>query len=80
MSSITSFVAEGVTIKIDYSGGEYAIYVGEALPGTLASQARWRIKKLTYDGNNNVTDIQWAEGEAIKFTVEWDERASYTYK
>ena len=77
--SITSFSSEGVTTKIDYDGGTNAIYIGECMPGTATSNTKWRIKKLTYDGNNNVTDIKWANSEAIKFTVEWDLRTGYSY-
>ena len=76
---ITKFSSEGVTTKIDYDGGTNAIYIGEALPGTLTSNSKWRIKKLTYDGNNNVTDIKCANGEALSFTVEFDDRTTYTY-
>lgn len=79
MSQVVSFNSEGVTIKLDYDGGTNAIFIGEAMPGTLTSNARWRIRKLTYDGNDHVTDVQWANAEAIKFTVKYDDRASLNY-
>ena len=55
-----------------------ALYVGETQPGNAKGSALWRIKKITYDGSNFVTDIQWASG-VNTFTKEWDERASYYY-
>ena len=79
MADLTSFSHEAMTVEIDYVGGDFAIFIGEAMPGTLTSVAKWRIKKLTYDGSNHVTKIQWANAEAISFTVEWDDRASLTY-
>lgn len=67
-----------LTQKIDYSGGTNAIYIGEALPGSATSAAAWRIKKLTYDGNNNVTDVQWSPNFNI-FGDIFDNRASLSY-
>lgn len=64
------------TQKIAYTG-DHVEYVGQASPGTTASEAKWSIKKLTYSGSH-VTDIQWANGDnGFKFI--WDDRASYTY-
>ena len=65
------------TLAIEYSGGN-AIYVGEAAPGTSKSEGAWRIKKITYDSNNNATDVQWANGDD-KWDKIWDNRASYSY-
>ena len=77
--SIENLSSSGVTTKIDYDGGTNATYIGETPSGTATSVALWRIKKLTYDVNNNVTDIQWANKEPVKFTVIWDNRASLNY-
>lgn len=63
--------------KMEYSGTN-VIYIGEAQPGSATSSAVWRIKKLTYNAQNMVTDIQWAGGNA-KFDKIWNNRASYTY-
>ena len=65
------------TQKIEYSGGA-AIYLGYAAPGSATSAASWAIKKITYDGSNQATDIQWAGGSAA-FTKIWDNRAGYSY-
>ena len=79
MTSVYQLNTVGTTIKLDYDGGTNAIYVGECPPGTATSANFWRIKKLTYDANDNVTDVKWASKEAIAFTVNWDGRAGYTY-
>lgn len=38
-----------------------AEYVGFAVPGTARTDARWLIKKITYDGNGRTTDVQIAK-------------------
>ncbi len=58
--------------------GENPIFVGDALPGSSKASSVWRIKKLTYDSDNNVTDIQWANGSNA-FSFIWDDRASLSY-
>lgn len=52
-------------------------YIGDASPGTPTSSAKWRIKKLTYLGNN-VTATTWAKGNAL-FDKVWDNMTTYTY-
>lgn len=63
-------------IKIDYSGGTNPIYVAWAIPGTATSVAKWKIIKLTWDGNDNPTALQHAN-DAPGFNYEYDERATY---
>lgn len=65
-----------LTVKMEYSGSN-PIYIGEAKPGTATSSAGWRIRKLTYSGEN-VTDIEWADGD-IEFNNIWDNRDSLSY-
>ncbi len=65
------------TTKIEWSGGN-PIYVGEAVPGTLVTEAKWRIKKITWDGDGNPTDIKWADSVKT-FTKVWNSRGDYTY-
>ena len=79
MSEYYTAISKGVTVKLDYDGGENVIYFGETIPGTAVSKSFWRIRKFTYDGNDNVTDIKWANANALTFTVKWDDRATYTY-
>ena len=67
---------------LDYAGGTSPIYIGWATPGVPTSAAKWKIRKLTYDGNGNVTQIQYANGD-VGFTQIWDNRATsslITYK
>lgn len=63
---------------LDYNGGTNPIYIGVAAPGTATSDALWQIKKLTYDGNNNPTNILAANG-TTEFSQVWDNRASLSY-
>lgn len=77
-------VAQGTTPWI-VSSGIYNVfldeasatitYVGEANPGTAASAASWRIKRLDSTSGLLVT---WAEGDS-DFDKVWDDRASYSY-
>lgn len=70
--------ADSLNLKIDYDGNSNPIYIGIAAPGTLTSAAFWQIRKLTFDGNNNVTTIQYANGSPL-FDQVWDDRTSITY-
>ena len=53
------------------------IYIGEALPGTASSEAKWRIKRVDQQTGDDY-DIIWADGTA-EFTKVWDDRLSLTY-
>ena len=63
---------------LDYSGGAQPIYIGWATPGVATSRPAWKIRKLTYDVNGNVTQIQYASGD-VGFNQIWDNRTSLTY-
>jgi len=63
--------------QVDYSGGQYPIYIGVAASGSETSAAAWQIRKFAYDGNNNVTSIKYAATGAADQI--WDNRASLTY-
>lgn len=65
-------------IEIDYLAGTNPIYVGWALPGSTILEQKWRICKLTFDGNNNPTAINWADGTNQYIKV-WNDRATYSY-
>lgn len=62
--------------RIAYSGS-LPEYIGEAYPGYATDEARWRIKKLTYDGSS-VTQIDWANSSTA-MSFKWDSRTSYAY-
>lgn len=68
-----------------YDVNNNLIYAGFAIPGTATSSANWQIRKLSYDVNDNLTDIKWpqfpyAGGIASReYKFVWDDHASYTY-
>ena len=68
----------GYTKAFDYDGSNNMIYLGVTLPGTPKASAGWRIAKFTYDGSNNLTDIQYAGG-SHKFAYVWNDRVTYSY-
>lgn len=55
-----------------------AKYIGYGPPGSLTSQAVWRILRMTYDANDNPTVVEWANGN-INFVNIWDDRAGLSY-
>ncbi len=69
---------DGLIARFDYDSGTVPIYIGKAKPGTGEDELGWRIMKLTYDGNDNITAINFASS-SNGYAFEWDERASYTY-
>ena len=66
------------TMILDYVGGANPIYVCRSLPGTASSAASWQICKLTWNGSNNPTNVQWADGNS-NFDNVADNRASLSY-
>ena len=58
-------------LKIAYSGLNPQ-YVGEATRGTATTDSSWTILKITYDGSNNPTVLQTADGA-------WDSRGALSY-
>ncbi len=62
----------------DYQGGINLIYKGFARPGSGTDAPVWQIAKLTYDGNNNVTMVQWPKNSSGAVTnfyeFVWDDR------
>jgi len=66
------------TVRIEYDANSNPIYLGEAGVGVATSEAKWRIRKLTYDANSNLLSITWANGNT-KYTNVWDDRAILTY-
>lgn len=69
---------EDYTVLVDYSAGVNPVYIGKSARGTPTSVARWQIKKVTYDANDNVTSIKWAD-KSNAFEKVWDDRASYDF-
>ena len=52
-------------------------YLGQALPGASSGAASWRIQKLTFGGDGDVSS-QWADGDS-NFDNVWTDRASLSY-
>ena len=52
-------------------------YIGEANPGTATSAASWRVRKLDFGVDGDVT-VTWADGNS-NFDNIWDNRASLSY-
>lgn len=61
--------------RVDFISDDVA-YVGYAEPGSLTSSPAWRIKKVTFAGDD--VTIQWADGTDDYIKV-WDNRSSYAY-
>ncbi len=68
-----------LTKRIDFVDASNFIYVGEALPGTAETAAKWRIKRLnTEAGLDGDIEILFANGNP-SFNNRWDERLTLTY-
>lgn len=70
--------ASNLALQLHYDGSSNPIYIGIAKPGTATSAAFWQIRKLTFDGGNNVTSIKYASGSP-DFNQIWDDRAGLSY-
>ena len=61
--------------RVDFVGSSI-IYKAEAIPGTLETEAGWRIRKITFIAED--IKEEWAEG-TIDFNKIWSSRTSYIY-
>ena len=64
------------TVRIDFVS-DSAMYRGEADPGASESDAKWRIKYVTFGADGDVTEL-WAGGTA-DFNKVWADRLTLTY-
>lgn len=64
--------------KTDYDIYGNPVYVGKAMIGSSASASAWQIKKIVYDINFNITDVQYANSSET-FDKIWNNRTSYIY-
>jgi len=67
--------SKGLATQIDQATANL-MYVGEAAPGSAASSAVWRIKRMSQSGDQ--TTIEWADGDS-GFNNIWNNRASLSY-
>lgn len=65
-------------ILISYDANNNAQYVGQARAGAATSSGLWRIKLLTYNASNLLTNVQWPSASPA-YAFVWDSRATYTY-
>ncbi len=65
-------------VAMSYNANGDIEYLGRATVATSSASAGWQIRKLTYDGSNNLTGWGYASGN-ILFDKIWDNRASYVY-
>jgi hypothetical protein len=72
---VQHYIAYGLALRVAVPTAG-TTYVGEALPGTGETTAKWRIKKIVESGSN--VTITWAGGTDA-FASRWDQRASLTY-
>jgi len=66
------------TTLIDYNSNNDIEYIGTALPSSLVDNGSWRIIKLVYDSNYNISSAKYAQGVST-FTNVWTTRSSYSY-
>jgi hypothetical protein len=68
------------TILYEYDSDDNLVYLGKAKPGNNSNTDKsiWQIRKYTYDANDNVTSMLWADGNVLYDNI-WDNRASLTY-
>lgn len=62
--------------RVDFTS-DTVLYKAEAAVGSLESAAAWRIRKIVFGNDNDVTET-WASGSA-NFDKVWADRLSYTY-
>ena len=71
--------ASNLNIQIEYDGSNNPIYLGFAAPGSLTTEAKWQIRFLTFDVNNNITTVSYANGTP-NFDKKWSLRTTdYVY-
>lgn len=58
---------------------EYTLYKGKANPGTLNSEAGWKITKVTISPVDDDSIESWANGTSDQDKI-WDDRTTYTYQ
>lgn len=72
-----AFGVTGEPIVIDviaYDANGNPEYIGVALQGASASDAKWRVKKLFWDAGSNYLKSLFSKPNQV-----WDNRASLTY-
>ena len=68
---------DDMAVRWDYASSTTR-YQGHASPGSLTSQAVWRIKRMTFDSSSRHTITEFADSDGNYNNV-WDNRATLTY-
>ena len=81
-SAFVSVIAGAIDMGVDYARredfvGDTTLYRGEAAPGSLDSAAVWKIKRVTFSPDGDVT-TQFAGGSS-DFVHAWADRATLEY-
>ena len=71
----------GHIMNVSYGEDEEPEYFGEAIPGTLDTDAAWRIYRYEYvtiEDDLELASVRFAEGNT-NFDKVWDDREDYEY-
>lgn len=60
------------------TGKPFVEYLAEASPGTPVDSPLWRVRKFTYDGDDNLIRVQFANG-SDEFNNTADGMSTLTY-
>lgn len=80
MDDVTKELIRKITVQtktlVDQTTTADTIYIGEALPGSATSAAKWRIQRVRTA--TTPVDVLYADGDE-HFDNVWDDRASLSY-
>ena len=71
-------IAKKKAKKVDWNDDQTIAWIGESAPGSATSEAVWRIKRVTFTGDESDSTTEWANGSG-DFTQIWDDHLSLTY-
>jgi len=66
------------SVRLDYDGSNNLIYVGLASPSSSNDNSSWRICKLYYNTNNDISGLRYADGNT-NFDNVWSNRTTLSY-
>lgn len=77
-STTIGAIRKDYATQLAYDGNGNVQYKGIAQAGATTSTANWQIRRFNYDGSDNLTHIDWADGDT-DFNNVWDNYASLSY-
>lgn len=67
------------TTALEFDASNNPIFLGMAVQGSGGKgDPVWQIRRVTFDGSNNPTDIKYANG-STEFNSVWNDRATLAY-